>query len=372
MREVAVIGVGMHPFGRFTEKPMEDMAREAAIQALKDANVEWKDIPAAYCGHVYQGMVPGQRMLAELGYTGIPIINVEGACAAGSIAVRECYYGIALGRWDLCMALGIEKMTHGLIPMPGIRPLESVMGYQVFPAAYGMIFRRYHELYGLTIEQLAKISVINHNNGCLNPNSKYKLHLTIEDIQNARMICDPMTMYHCCPNTDGAACAILCAKEKAHKYVSGPLVTIAASQLVSNNYESVSLLENCVTKRVCDQAYEQAGIGPEDLDLIELHDCFTMAEAWHLGNMGICKIGEEGRLIDSGDIEIGGRIPVNPSGGLLSKGHPVGATGVAQVCEVAWHLRGQAGERQVEGAKVGLTHCHGAQGAACAVHILKR
>jgi len=244
MREVAVIGVGMHPFGRFSEKPLPDMAREAATLALKDANVEWKDIPVAYCGHVYQGMVLGQRMLAELGYTGIPIVNVEGACATGSIAFSECYYGIALGRWDLAMALGKEKMTHGLIPTPGFRPLESVMGYQVFPAAYSMIFRRYHELYGLTIEQLAKISVINHNNGCLNPNSKYKLHLTIEDVQHARMICDPMTMYHCCPNTDGAACAILCAKEEAHKYVTGPLVTIAASQLVSNNYESVSVLEN--------------------------------------------------------------------------------------------------------------------------------
>jgi len=284
----------------------------------------------------------------------------------------ESYYGIALGRYDLAMAIGVEKMSHGLIPFPGARPLEEVMGYNVFPAAYAMIFRRYHELYGLTVEHLAKISVINHNNGCLNPNSQYKLRLSIEDVQGARMIADPFTLYHCCPNTDGAACVILCAKEKAHKYTSQPFITIAASQLVSNNYESVSKLENCVTERACQKAYEQAGIGPEDLDVIELHDCFTMAEVWHLGNMGICKIGEEAKLIESGDIEIGGRIPVNPSGGLLSKGHPVGATGVAQVCEITWHLRGQAGARQVEGARVGLAHCHGAQGAACGVHILKR
>lgn len=372
MREVAIIGVGMHPFGRFSEKPLKDIAREACIKSLKDANVSWKDIPVAYCGHAYQGTVAGQRMLAELGFSGIPIINVEGACSSGSIAVMEAYYGIASGRWDMAMALGIEKLTHGLLPLTGFPPLDTVMGYQVMPATYAMIFRRYHELYGLTIEQLAKISVINHNNACLNPNAKYKLRLTVEDVQNSRMIADPFTMYHCCPNTDGAACAILCAKEKARKYVGDPLVTIAASQLVSNDYESASVLEIPVTKRVCNQAYEQAGIGPEDLDVIELHDCFTMAEAWHLGNMGICKIGEEGRLIDSGDIEIGGRIPVNPSGGLLAKGHPLGATGVAQVCEITWHLRGQAGGRQVEGAKVGLTHCHGAQGAACCVSILKK
>jgi len=372
MREVAVIGVGMHPFGRFTDKSIADMSREATVRALEDADVRWKDIQAAYVGHLYQGLVFGQRMLSEIGYSGIPIVNVEGACASGSIAFRECYYGVALGRWDVCLALGAEKMAHGLIPVTGMRPLESAMGYQVFPASYAMIFRRYHELYGLTIEQLAKISVINHNNGCLNPNSKYKLRLTIEDVQNSRVIADPLTMYHCCPNTDGAACVILCAKEKASEYVTGPLVTIAASQLVSNSYETASVLENCVTKRACDLAYEQSGIGPEDLDLIELHDCFTMAEAWHLGNMGVCEIGEEGSLIDSGNIEIGGRIPVNPSGGLLAKGHPVGATGIAQVCEVTWQLRGQAGERQVEGAKTGMTHCHGAQGAACAVHILKR
>ena len=371
MREVAVIGVGMHPFGRFPEKTIEDMASEAAIQALKDANVDWKDIPAAYCGQCFQGQVVAQRVLAELGYTGIPMINVEGACASGGIAIREAAYGIASGRWDICMALGVEKMTSGLIPATGTA-LELTMGYKVFPADYAMLFRRYHELYGLTVEQLAKISVINHNNGCLNPNSKYQLRLTIEDIQSARMIADPLTMYHCCPNTDGAACVILCAQEKAHQYVSAPPVTIAASQLVSHDYESKSSLENCVTKRACQQAYNEAGIGPEDLDLIELHDCFTMAEVWHLGNMGICKIGEEGQLIDSGDIEIGGRIPVCPSGGLLAKGHPVGATGVAQVCEVTWHLRGQAGDRQVSGAKVGMTHVHGAQGDACNVIILKR
>ena len=157
----------------------------------------------------------------------------------------------------------------------------------------------------------------------------------------------------------------------AHRYASNP-VTIAASQLVSDSYESFSTLEECVTKRVCERAYKQAGIGPEDIDLIELHDCFTIAEVWHLGNMGVCQLGEEGRLIDEGDIEIGGRIPVCPSGGLLAKGHPIGATGVAQVCEITWHLRGQAGERQVKGAKVGLTHCHGARGSSCCVHILKR
>jgi acetyl-CoA acyltransferase len=371
MREVAVIGVGMHPFGRFPDKRIEDLVGEAAIQALKDANIGWKDVQAAYCGHCFQGQVVAQRVLGELGYNGIPMVNVEGACASGGISIREAAWGVASGRWDVAMAVGLEKMTSGLIPATGTA-LELTMGYKVFPAIYAMLFRRYHDLYGLTVEQLAKISVINHNNGCLNPNSKYKLRLTIDDVQNARVIADPLTMYHCCPNTDGAAAVILCAKEKAHKYVTGPLVTVAASQLVSHDYESKAAVENCVTKRVSQLAYAEAGIGPEDLDLIELHDCFTMAEVWHLGNMGICKIGEEGRLIDSGDIEIGGRIPVCPSGGLLAKGHPVGATGVAQVCEVTWHLRGQAGERQVQGAKVGMTHVHGAQGDSCSVIILKR
>lgn len=217
-REVAVIGVGMHPFGRFPEKPLADMVREACVAALKDATVSWKDIPVAYCGHEYQGMVAGQRMLGELGWTGIPIINVEGACASGSIAVMEAYYGVASGRWDLAMAVGFEKMTHGLVAMTGFRPLDTAMGLRVMPADYAMIFQRYHELYGLTIEQLAKISVINHNNACLNPNSKYKTRLSIDDVQNSRMIADPFTMYHCCPNTDGAACVILCSKENACRF----------------------------------------------------------------------------------------------------------------------------------------------------------
>jgi acetyl-CoA acyltransferase len=371
MREVAVIGVGMHPFGRFPEKTIEEIASTAAIQALKDANVDWKDIQAAYLGHCFQGQVVAQRVFSELGFSGIPMVNVEGACASGGIAIREAAWGVATGRWDVCIAAGLEKMTTGLIPASGT-PLELTMGYRVFPANYALLFRRYHELYGLTVEQLAKISVINHNNGCLNPNSKYKLKLTVADVQASRMIADPLTLYHCCPNTDGAAAVILCAKEKAHQFVSGPLVTIAAAELVSHDYESTSGIEKCVTERVCKQAYNQAGIGPEDLDLIELHDCFTMAEVWHLGNMGICKIGEEGKLIDSGDLEIGGKIPVCPSGGLLAKGHPIGATGVAQVCEVVWHLRDQAGERQVKGAKVGMTHVHGASGDSCNVIILKR
>ena len=232
--------------------------------------------------------------------------------------------------------------------------------------------------FGTTIEQLAKVSIKNHRNGCLNPYLQFQKEVTLEEIANSPTVADPLTVLHCCPTGDGAASAILCSGDIVKRFSSKP-IKIAASVLKSGSYDGGwrDLTTNDQTIRASREAYEMSGIGPEDLNLIELHDCFTIAEIFHYENLGLCKKGEGGRLIDEGITELTGKIPVNPSGGLLAKGHPLGATGVAQIVEIVWQLRGEAGKRQVSNAKTGLAHCvggvvDGLDLGACTIHILKR
>jgi len=227
-------------------------------------------------------------------------------------------------------------------------------------AIYALIAMRHMGEYGTTSKQLAKISVKNHNNGCLNLRAQYQKKLSIEEVEASQPVVDPLTLLHCCPTGDGAAAAILCSKNIAIKYTSNP-ITIAASSLTSGTFEDGfrDLTKNDQTIRASKEAYEISGYGPEDLDVVELHDCFTSAELTHYENLGFCKRGEGGRLIDEGVNEIGGKLPVNTSGGLLAKGHPVGATGIAQIAQIVWQLRGDAGKMQVPKTKVGLAHCLG-------------
>ncbi|MBN9459926.1 MAG: thiolase family protein [Burkholderiales bacterium] len=388
MRDVAVIGVGMTPFGKFLSTPLKDLGRAAVWDAIQDAKVSPRDIQTAYVGNACLGaitgqyMVLGQIMLKEAGIRGIPITNVENACASGSSAFREAWISVASGMYDVALAVGAEKLyasdtrlsTKALAGATEVE-YEGDIGLTM-PGHWALRAKRFMEKYGTTAEQLAKVSVKNHRNGCLNPRSQHRREVTVEEVLNSRMVADPLTLLSCNPLGDGAAAAILVSKEVAARYTSKP-IWVVASALTTGGYEpDREVARNQVEARAGKQAFEMAGIGPEDLDLAEVHDCFTIAEFMRVEGLGLVPEGEYGKWLDEGWSELGGKLPINASGGLLAKGHPVGATGVAQVAEVVWQLRGEAGERQVAGAKTGLVHCSGGGVASdtpvCCVHILKK
>jgi acetyl-CoA acetyltransferase len=382
VRDVYVIGVGMTRLGKFPDVTLPDMARRAFYEAIKDAGVKPDEIEAAFIGHVRQGgqgAMLGQRIMREIGVTGIPVLNVENICSSGSSALWTAFGMVSSGRFDLSVVIGAEQLSvlgKGVLP-PRQEDLEGLQG-ATLPSYFAMVARRHMHEYGTTIEQLAKISVKNHKNGSLNPYAQFQKEVTLAEIASSPMVADPLTILHCCPTGDGAAAAIICSGDAVKKCRSKP-IEIAASVLKSGTYDGGwrDLTTNQQTIRAAQEAYEISGIGPKDLDVIELHDCFSIAELFHYENLGICGKGEGGRLIEEGHTELSGRIPVNPSGGLLAKGHPLGATGVAQIVEIVWQLRGEAGKRQVPDARVGLAHCvggvvDGLDLGACTVHILKR
>lgn len=382
MRDVYIIGVGMTRLGKFPEVTMTDMAHRAFYGAIKDSGVKPKEIEAAFIGHVRQpgqGAMLGQRIMREVGVTGIPILNVENICSSGSSALWCAFGVISSGQFDLVAVIGVEQLSilgKGVLP-PRQDDLEGLQG-ATLPSYFAMVARRHMHEYGTTIKQLAKVSIKNHKNGCLNPYAQFQKEVTLEEIANSPIVADPLTVLHCCPTGDGAAAAIVCSGDLIERFSSKP-IKIAASVLKSGTYDGGwrDLTSNNQTIRAAQEAYKISGIGPEDLNLIELHDCFTIAEIFHYENLGLCKKGEGGRLIDEGQTELTGKIPVNPSGGLLAKGHPLGATGVAQIVEIVWQLRGEAGKRQVSNAQIGLAHCvggivDGLDLGACTIHILKR
>jgi acetyl-CoA acetyltransferase len=375
MRNVVILGAAMKRFGRY-QQSMIDLGAECSLNALKDAGVQWKDINAAYCSHVLMGVTVGQFILMPLGPTGIPIFNVDNGCAGGTTAMILARQAIGAGIYDIALIVGIQKMGKGvlgpeILDLPETDRIQRNMGLLSLPSKYAMIARRHMEEYGTSAEQLAQVSVKNHKHGALNPYSQHQREFTLEEVLGSRMISDPLTLYQCAPTGDGVAALVLCAEDIAGKYSSKPKVKMAGAALCSQVYvpdDPTSI--HAFTIKASDEAYEMAGCGPEDLDVIELHDCFSIAEICHYENLGLCAKGEGGRLIDEGATEIGGRIPVNTSGGLLSRGDPTGATGVGQVVEIVWQLRGEAGKRQVPNAKVGLTH--NLTGLVCSVQVLTR
>ncbi len=388
MREVAVIGVGMTRFGKFIDTSLRELGRVAILDAMKDAGVKPSDIQVGYCGNAVGGVITGQTMILgqllfrEVGITGIPITNIENACSTGSSALREAWIAVASGMYDVALAVGAEKL-YAADTVKSVQALAGAADFEleadqglIMPAVWAMRANKYMDKYGATIEQLAKVSVKNHRNGALNPNSQYKDEVTVEQVQSSRMISYPLTLLHCSPIGDGAAAAVLCAAEKARQFTTNPIL-IAASVLTTGTYESQrDITFNELEVRGGKEAFERAGISPKDIDMAEVHDCFTIAEFLRVESLGLVPMGEYGRWIDEGRTELGGQLPVNPSGGLLAKGHPIGATGIAQVAELVWHLRGVAGKRQVQNAKVGLAHCSGGALAGdtcvCSVQILKR
>ncbi len=380
MGDVYIIGTDMIKFGRFPEKSVPQLGAEAALLALDDAGLTIKDMQALYCGNLLQASaMVGQRVLQQIGQIGIPVVNCSNACATGATALREGWTAIKAGIYDLVLAVGVEQMGKaGLLGGGGGRgrgiPTEGLLGSGTMPTVFAEAGMEHTRKYGTTFEQFAKVSVKNHHHSKKNSKSMYQIETPLEQVMNAEMISYPNTKLMCSVNVDGAAAAVLASEKKARELNWSRAVKISASVLTSDPYTERDLVMpdiNTCTRRAAQQAFEMAGVGPDDLDLVELHDCFATAEILHYENLGLCGEGEAGKMIDERQTQHGGRIPVNVSGGLLSKGHPLGATGVANVYEVSTHLRGEAGDRQVEGAKVGLTHVIGL-GSACAVHILER
>ena len=379
MTDAYVVGIDMIKFGRFPERSVPNLGAEAALMALDDCGLKIQDMQALYCGNLGQAnAMVGQRVLHEIGQTGIPVVNCANACATGATAFREAWMSIKAGVYDVVLAVGVEQMGRGLLGGGGAGkgiPKEGLLGSGTMPAVFAEAGMEHARKYGTSFEQFAKVSVKNHHHSTLNPKAMYQIETPLETVMNSEMIAYPNTKLMCSVNVDGSAAAVLCSEKKARELgLMSRAVKISASVLTSDPWQERDLVMpdvNTCTRRAAATAYEMAGIGPEDIDLVELHDCFATAEILHYENLGLCKDGEAGRMIDEGESALGGRVPVNVSGGLLSKGHPLGATGIANVYEVSTHLRGEADKRQVEGASVGLTHVIGL-GSACAIHVLEK
>jgi len=380
MRDVYILGVGTTACGRFPEKGAHILGSEAAWAAIKDAKIHPRKIEIAFCGHVYQGMGVGQRALKEIGLVGQPIVNIEGACGSGTMAFWESWRSIAYGQYDIALALGVENLSKVLSggPLPLEEDdIEVALGMGM-PALYAMRAQRYMEEYGVSKELLAKAVVKSRKHAALNPIAQYRKPTTIEAVLSDPMIADPLTRSQCCPVGDAAAAAVLCAGDLVEKLAAKTPIKVLGCAAQSGKYTGPHMLvcdpsENVA--RTSAMAYEMAGLGPEDMDLAEVHDAFSVAEMLVTEALGFCEKGAGARLIEEDRTSLGGDIVVNPSGGLLSRGHPVGATGLLQIAEIVWHLRGEAGERQVEGAKVGIVETMGGaqpamDGITCVVSIL--
>ena len=375
---VYVIGADMIRFGRFEDETPPSLAAKAALLALDDCDLAIQDIQAVYSGNCGETMV-GQRMLQIIGQTGVPVVNVTNACATGASAFREAWMAIRAGVCDLALAVGSEKMAKGVLVRKNRAgdsvPREGLVGSETMPAVFAEMGMEHSRSYGTTLEQFAMVSVKNHFHSTMNPKAMYQKETPLPEVLGSEMIAYPNTKLMCSVNVDGSAAAILCSEKKMRSLgLSKRAILVRASALASDPFSPRNTVMpdlNAVTQLAAKSAYESGSIGPDDIDLVELHDCFATAEICHYENLQLCAPGEGASLLESGSTTLGGKIPVNVSGGLLSKGHPLGATGIANVCEIVMQLRGEAGARQVADARIGMTHVVGL-GSACAVHILER
>lgn len=380
MREVAVIGCGMTQFGELWSTSLRDMFVQAALEAIDDAKIDHVD--ALYVGAMTPGLFVGQEhigalMADYLGMSPVPALRVESACCSGGMALRMGLFDIASGNSDLVLVGGVEKMTDGADVTYALASAAD-HDYEVyhgvtFPGLYAMIARAHMHAYGTTREQLAAVSVKNHHNGSLNPKAQFRSKVTIDKVINATMVADPLTILDSSPVSDGAACAVLASMDVAKK-MNVPMVKVigtgaATDTLALDKRKDITVLN--AVKQSAQAAYTMAGVKPTDISLAEVHDCFTIAEICIIEELGFVEKGKGGLFTEEGHTALEGRIPVNPSGGLKSKGHPVGATGIAQVVEVVEQLRGNADKRQVKNAKIGLTQNMGGSGASSVVHIFR-
>jgi len=363
MTQTYIAGAGMVRFGKYPAAvTFEKLAVGAAREAMADAGVSTPDIESVYVGHVFGGPVAGQRVAAQMGLGGLPVSNHENYCASGATAIREAWIAITAGLYDIVLVIGAEKMTDrvagGVMPDP--TDLDAINGL-VMAANHGMSARRYMFDHGATREQIAAVAVKNHAHSVHNPYAQYQRPISLEEVLQARTIADPLGLLDCSPISDGAAAVVLCSTAGLAKLGRSSAPRVAGCALVSGKLVTAeaSINDEDVSRRAAQQAWDITGYGPEDIDLIEMHDCFTIAEIVRLEGLGVVPVGEGGRWAENGDTALGGKLPVNASGGLLSRGHPVGATGVAQICELTWQLSGRAGQRQVDDANTGLAYCKG-------------
>ena len=366
-REVVVVGVGLHPFGRFRGKDLASLARESVLEALQDGGVRWRDIPVAYFGHVYyQGMSIGETVLGSLGLTGVPIINVENACSSGSTAFWQAYWGIASGVFDMALAFGAEKVPSGPVTVTAAGSPDRYIGGDHMMAGYALRMRRYMEETGAPASAFAQVSVKARQNASLNPYAHRKETYSVEAVLNSRLIADPLTLFQCCPTSEGAAAAVLCARDSLNAYGldESRAIGVLAATLTSGNFNGRgsdhSAFSPYRTEPAALAAYEMAGLGPEDVDLTQVHDAATIGELQQIESLQLTAKGEAWRATVEGRTALTGDIPVNTDGGLLAMGHPFGASGIRMVHETVTQLRGEAGPRQVAGARVGVAQCSGA------------
>jgi acetyl-CoA C-acetyltransferase len=384
MREVAVIGVGMNQWGELWEKSHRTIWTEAALQAIEDAGVDHVD--AMYVGCMSGGLFVGQEHLGalladQLGMGPIPGTRVESACASGGLAFRQAYMAVASGMHDIVLATGVEKMTDVdgaaatyALSTAADQEYECYHGI-TFPGLYAMMANAHMHKYGTTRKQLAAVAVKNHENGSKNPLAQFRSKVTAEQVMSSVMVADPLRVLDCSPVTDGAAAVIVAPLDMARKLARHPAVRVAASAHATDAialHDRADLAELASTQKAAEDAYKQAGIGVDDLSFCEVHDCFTIAEIMVTEALGLFDRGSGGQAAETGVTALDGKIPINPSGGLKSKGHPVGATGIAQVREAVLQLRHECGDRQVKNATRGLTQNMGGTGASSVIHIFER
>jgi acetyl-CoA acetyltransferase len=387
MRDVFIAGVGMTPFGRFRDTTIEDLGRRAILSALDDAGVGQGDVQVAYAGHARTGRLHqrengvGQLCCWSAGIREIPIASVGNFCASGSTSLRETWMAVGSGLYDVGLALGVEQLSkrpEGGQPLTSDgMELEGELGFAP-PAFFALAAQRYMHTTGVDPAVLAQVAVKNRRHAALNPYAQYRTPITVNEVLESPMVADPLTRLSCCPTSDGAAAAILVSREGAERLgIDGSrLVRVLSSSLASGGYRGDDIAHLDLDHRAALAAYEMADVGPEDIDLAEVHDAFTITEIIHYEDLGFCPMWEGASMVQAGETSLGGRLPVSTSGGLLSRGHPLGATGIAQAHEVVTQLRGEAEDRQVEDARVGLIHCVGgfitSDAAASAVHILAK
>lgn len=378
MPNVLVTGGAMIAMGKYWASDYPGLALPAVLGAMASAGITCKQIDAVYCGHAFGGMLTGQRIIKEIGLGGIPVVNVDNACSGGATALHEAYHAISEGRHEVVLVIGVDKLTQfgrGTLPLCTEDP--EVHDGMVMPALYAMRAQRYLYERGATAADLAEVSVKARRHAARNPYAQYRDLVTVDEVLSSKPIADPLTLLQCCPMADGAA-AVVISSDKVWKRNAGPSMRIAASVLhsgqVTNGFRN--MLRPEITFQCADEAYREAGVGPKDLDVVELHDAFTIAELIYYEGLGLCPVGGALAALKDNSTTYGGEVVVNPSGGLLSKGHPVGASGVAQVVEIFWQLTGRAGARQVQDAKIGLSHVtgggiSGVDHGACTIHIFE-
>lgn len=386
MREVAVIGAGITKFGERWDTSFRDLCTEAGISAIEDSNVSGEDIDEMFVGSMSAGRFIGQEHVGALvsDYVGlggelhVPATRVEAACASGGLAFRQAVASVASGMADIVIAAGVEKMTDvgdatDVLAGAADREWESFAG-ATFPGLYAMIACDYMHKYGLTREQLAKVSVKNHHNGSMNKYAQFQNEITVSTVMNSSLVASPLRLFDCSPVSDGAAAVVVCPLEMAKKYTDTPIKVLASAQagdtIALHDRPDFSTLGATVVAG--NKAFAQAKLERKDIDFVEVHDCFTIAELCAIEDLGFVKKGEAGLFTEEGETYIGGKLPVNTSGGLKACGHPVGATGIKQVWEVVQQLRGEAGKRQVDGAEIGMTQNVGGTGATVVSHIFGR